>query len=363
MSKSDPLLGSPEPDELPTLLVDRMFSERQTEALGSRDESGADSVVEEIIYLGERLEVLLVEDEEKPAVDSAMKALHQNLDLQWFGEVDYSAPWRYIWADTLGHGRSGLVLDDNIHDLHSYAFFGMSPVYGISYETCTLDDIKRAIEPVRSAFGRDGFGYLKSPNRDKAERTLLAAEGRLALDEGRGLTQEQLAALARLGIKSLRNALAPSSGSGLKVKDGLITADSARVWLNARGDFRTSIWAEVHWRHESGADEQAEEPVKILDGEILFVPFASDNTEFDPVRCQRDGRYTVGPQGYESTFTDYRTALNFLARSKPAAYWRRPNTAGNWGIVTAAGFHPRTPAELGLPPVEFEIQSHQGVDK
>jgi hypothetical protein len=174
------------------------------------------------------------------------------------------------------------------------------------------------------------------------DRTLLAARGRCPLDEGIGLFPDQLAALVRLGQKSMRNALAPSSGSSLEMKDGIITAASALKWLSARGDFKTSVWRKASTSHSPGQAAQA------LSGEIFCVPFASDNSEFDPAKCFRNGNYSVGPKGAERTFTDYRQALDALARMKPAAYWRRPNSAGNWGIVTAAGFRPRTAEEIGF---------------
>jgi hypothetical protein len=175
------------------------------------------------------------------------------------------------------------------------------------------------------------------------DRTLLAAKARFGLDEGSGLLPDELAALVRLGQKSMRNALTPSSGSGLELKDGRITAASAPNWLKARGDFKSPIWDQAS--ADVFAPGKAEPP---LHGKILLVPFASDQTEFDPAKCLRGGKYTVGPKGAETTFTDYRQALDALARLKPAAYWRCPNSAGNWGIVTAAGFRPRSAEELGL---------------
>ena len=74
--------------------------------------------------------------------------------------------------------------------------------------------------------------------------------------------------------KSVRNAAAPSSGSGLEVSQGAVTAESALNWLTARGGFKNSIWARA-------ADEESEpatETIQELEGEILWVPFASDKT-------------------------------------------------------------------------------------
>lgn len=216
-------------------------------------------------------------------------------------------------------------------------YFGLSPSHDGS--ACTLSDIKSLIEVVSAAVSLNEVDRSLTADID---RTLLAAQGRCALDDGAGLLPDQLAALVCLGQKSMRNALAPSSGTGLEMKDGTISAASALKWLSARGDFKTSVWRQASTSRSSGQAAPA------LTGEIFWVPFASDNSEFDPAKCLRNGKYTVGPKGSECTFADYREALDALARMKPAAYWRRPNTAGNWGIVTAVGFHPRTAEELSL---------------
>lgn len=63
------------------------------------------------------------------------------------------------------------------------------------------------------------------------------------------------------------------------------------------------------------------------------IPVARDGTRFCPILCDRNGCYTVGDKGDEQRFTNYQAALDFL-RAMPKAKWRRPNAAGNWGIVT-----------------------------
>jgi hypothetical protein len=54
-----------------------------------------------------------------------------------------------------------------------------------------------------------------------------------------------------------------------------------------------------------------------------------------PETCgSKRGIYTVGEKGAEIKFESYDDALVYLARMK-VAKWRRPNKAGNWGIVSA----------------------------
>ncbi len=293
----------------------------------------ADGVRELILRSGKALAALCLDQN---AVDEAMKCLHRALRLPDFRSgYDGDRSWRALWKETSSNDLLELPLAQRLTSLNAYAYFGLSPLS--DWCSCTIDDVKGAIETVKAVVDADNVDRSMTV---EIERTVLAAQARCALDQGKGVAPDQLAALVRLGQKSLRNALAPSSGSGLELKDGAITAASALKWLSARGDFKTSIWRDV--------PTSAPEPAGAIEGEILWVPFASDNTEFRPVTSLRGAGYPIGPKGSERSVTDYRQALDQLARMRPAPYWRRPNTAGNWGIVTGIGFRPRTANELGL---------------
>jgi hypothetical protein len=296
---------------------------------------GADDLGKLILHAAERLAALCLDD---IAVDGAMKALHEALGLPGFrADHEGDRSWRMLWAESGGSEFELLPLGQTLTSLNAYAYWGLSP--NASVGACSIDDIKAVAGLVKAAVGSPGGDRPKTPDID---RVILAAEGRLALDEGRPITLEQLSALTRISMKSIRNAAAPSSGSGLNVKDGAVTADSALKWLTARGDFKTSIWS------QADETELLGETVHDIEGEILWVPFASDGSEFHPESCLRGGGYSVGRKGAEEKIEDYRKALDRLAKMRPAQYWRRPNTAGNWGIVTAEGFRPRTAEELGL---------------
>jgi hypothetical protein len=295
----------------------------------------ADDVRKLIKRAGDRLAALCLNED---AVDTAMKSLHSALGLPDVA-TDHvgNRSWRTLWEETPTVNLLDLPLAQRLTSLNAYAYFGLSPAH--NEQACTIGDIKSVIETVNAAVDSDNVDRSLTVEIDK---TLLAAQARLALDEGTGVAPHQLAALTRIGIKSIRNALAPSSGSGLELKDGTVTAASALKWLNARGDFKTSIWHEVLAGATTAKQDDA------IKGKILWVPFASDNTEFHPVKCQRNNKYQIGPKGSEKSVTDYFQALDCLARMRPVAYWRRPNTVGNWGIVTAVGFRPRTAEELDL---------------
>jgi hypothetical protein len=344
---------------------------RQREFLASEDRHEVEAEARTImIDIGDQLEALcscsgqFSDDHFADAVNLTMCLLHEGLrsydlfrpdDVQpsewsWEEEVFERSresrngrSWRQIWTDKdsiSGVGGGELPLATSAGALVGYAYYGLPTTFRIE-DLKKADDPGIMIEATEKALSACGPG---KPNTPTLARVVLAAQGRLALDEGRDVTPEQLAALARIEIKSMRNALAPSSGSGLKVRDGAITLDSALNWLHKRGDYKPTLWSDEDW-----SIAPIGEP---LAGEVLFVPFASDDIEFDPVKCQRDGKYTVGPKGAEQTFIDYRSALDCLARMQPAPYWKHPNKASNWGTVTAVGFRPRTPEELGLQPTE-----------
>lgn len=65
-----------------------------------------------------------------------------------------------------------------------------------------------------------------------------------------------------------------------------------------------------------------------------YVPAAKDGSYFSMEKCNKKGIYTVGEKGDEKKFRCFDEALSYL-KGMPTAKWRRPNTKGNWGIVSA----------------------------
>jgi hypothetical protein len=63
------------------------------------------------------------------------------------------------------------------------------------------------------------------------------------------------------------------------------------------------------------------------------VPFAKDGSWFGP-HLARAGKYAIGAKGEEFSCQTFEAALDSLRRM-PTARWRRPNSNGNWGIVSA----------------------------
>ena len=72
----------------------------------------------------------------------------------------------------------------------------------------------------------------------------------------------------------------------------------------------------------------------------MLVPFAADGSCFNPtIKQPRAGTFVVGDKATRHTFTEFRDALSYLRKMKPAKWWR-PNKAGNWGVVTEVRWAP-----------------------
>lgn len=75
---------------------------------------------------------------------------------------------------------------------------------------------------------------------------------------------------------------------------------------------------------------------------IDIVPVARDGSWFSP-RLHRSAGFTIGAKGEEFVVATYPEALKQL-RDMAVPRWRRPNSRGNWGIVSGAQW--KRPDEL-----------------
>jgi hypothetical protein len=230
-------------------------------------------------------------------------------------------------------------------DLNSFAFWGLRP--DLKFAGIDTDEAK-LVDAVRHyvSMGRDLFDAIPASWGTVAELecTVLAAEARLRLDTGDDVKPEQLAALAQVSVKSIRNLLTPQGGpSDMKLNDaGEVPGADALRWLQGRSDFKSSLWqsADAATVVSSPATPASENL-----GEVIFVPVAKDGSWFDPVACRNRRGYMIGPKGAEEPIDDYRTALRRLERM-PIPYWRRPNAAGNWGLVAGVSWRRKVLSEL-----------------
>lgn len=71
----------------------------------------------------------------------------------------------------------------------------------------------------------------------------------------------------------------------------------------------------------------------------MLVPVAKDGSHFGPHLAASGRPYTVGEKDGPHRFEDFHQALAHL-KSMKVAKWRRPNAAGNWGLVSAVEWLP-----------------------
>ena len=147
------------------------------------------------------------------------------------------------------------------------------------------------------------------------------------------LTLTEVALLARMDEKSVRNATQPSKpgrlitykpeGSGRV----FVTPKEALSWLSARRSFVPTI-----------CDDLVSSPDEVL------VPFASDGTFFGG-HCEMRKGFKIGKKGNEEYIESIWVALQGL-RNMQKTYWRRPNENGTPGIVSAAQWKVVSKAEF-----------------
>lgn len=137
------------------------------------------------------------------------------------------------------------------------------------------------------------------------------------------LTLAEVALLARMDEKSVRNATQPSKPDRLTTykPEGsgrvFVTPQKALSWLSTRRLFIPTI-----------SDDLVDCPDEVL------VPFANDGTHFG-ARCGMRKGFKIGRKGDEEYIESIWDALQGL-RNMQKAYWRRPNKNGSSGIVSVA---------------------------
>jgi hypothetical protein len=226
--------------------------------------------------------------------------------------------------------------------VHLYAYWGLeaAPDGSLQWER----DLASDVLPFRENSGT-GFLQLVTSPGDLLADALRAAVARYIVDSGDAptVTPTELAALARLDIKTLRNSLTPSGRrkSGLSVDpNGNITRESAKTWLLARQDFLPTISAP--------GKIAATEHVEVMgeQSHIVFIPTAEDGSAFTPDVC-REGKYYVEATEGEVALDSYADALAILS-VMTVPKWRRPTPEGRWGQVRGNAWRRTTKAALGI---------------
>ncbi len=292
-----------------------------------------------LVATGEWLELLLMDSS---AVDAAMRVLRERV----YTSTDLRGtdlPWRELFerVDEMSPTSAQFMVS-----LNAFAYWGLPPDESFFRLAPKDADIVRVAE-AHVLYARKlcdgiprGWGSIQDlPN------TVLAAEARFRLDTQRDVTLEQLAALAQISAKSIRNMLTPKAGGAVltTTATGEIPYGEALRWLLSRESFKPSVWKEPgsNFHLASAIDTQEL-------GEVVFVPVSKDGSWFDPASCRNKRGYSIGPKGAENDVEDYREALDRLARM-PTPFWRRPNSVGNWGLVAGVSWQRRSVSDLRMP--------------
>lgn len=320
--------------------MDQTYQDRQNEFGSAYEDFEPAEVVQLVVKTGEWLELLLMQPD---AVNEAMMLLSSKIFGKEYHNVE--ATWREIWRSTSINNSMELKSSQFLVGLNAFAFFGLMPDMPDTMQLSDEDDglaiVKACVSQGRALLDAipQGWGDMS-----ELRRTVLAAEARLRLDTSLDVSPEQLAALARISLKSIKNLLTPKTGgSDLRLNAaGGIDPINAAQWLSGRADFRSSLW-----RNAQGRPASLEAPVLEDVGEVLFVPVAKDGSWFDPVACRQSRGYLIGPKGSEEVVTDYRVALGRLSRMR-TPYWRRPGPNAGWGLVAGYTWQRKIVRELAI---------------
>lgn len=259
----------------------------------------------------------------KEDVDAGMAQIIKRVVEVSGGALGDPSNWREALEQANSSCFSEWVLGAPLHNLAAYA------QYGIVLDGSDDPDerqqnlgevIARAEEFLRST-PTTQWGIL--PNSD-LHRLVRVAGTRWALDNGKPVEPAALAEFGGVSEGHIRNMISSQKRTFTSI-DGRIPAQEALAWLSSRVDFWNSIWREqvlpqYGVKHRAALQR------------AIFIPVARDGSAFHP-GLRRGAGYTIGEKGAETQIDDFDNALTGL-QQMPVPYWRRPNTAGNWGIVS-----------------------------
>lgn len=202
--------------------------------------------------------------------------------------------------------------------LSEYAVFGMlrSGMEESILETITI------VEDLLTDCPADH--WLEQPDHEPLLPIIAMARARWNLDNGHGVAPEGLALLGGVKITRIRNMMSGSSPELPKDASGLLSNEAARAWLEGRDCFLATLTEAPEADRVDSIDE-------VVDP--IFLPVARDGSMFTP-DVYRGGLYQVGEKGNERHYDIFDEALADL-QAMSVAKWRRPNSEGNWGIVSA----------------------------
>ncbi|WP_377811158.1 hypothetical protein ABNQ38_33810 (plasmid) [Azospirillum sp. A29] len=254
--------------------------------------------------------------------------------------MDSPSDWRHALKEASSNCFSEWPLGARLHDLTAYAVYGivLDGSEDAEERAQHLEELVTEAEVFAAQAPLTAWG-LATPASSHLLRLVRLASNRWALDTGRPVEPAALAEFGGVSEGRIRNMMS-GTNRAFTAQDGRIPAVEALAWLATRKkEFWTSIWREQPLPQY---EDRNRPPLE----EALFVPVARDGSVFHP-GLQRGAGYTIGPKGKERQIADFAEALAKL-QSMPVPYWRRPNTQGNWGIVSGISWDRYDATDLAM---------------
>lgn len=236
-------------------------------------------------------------------------------DLSLLSDFDYDIDWQDISAD-FAH-------------LFAYARYGSGYHTDPEVSRATIEEV---LDHFRLAAADPGVRAAAGKYFDWIRDLQASGEARWALDHGRSVAPDDLAALAEVKSKTIANLLAARElANG---PDGRIPAAEALRYLERRGSFIRS-----NWQYPVSMTATPADPEPSTLSEQVFVPVDGEGNPFLPSIARRGGdgvaRYAIGAKSDPEYVEDYWQALDRLAHM-PTPRWRRPPPSGKggWSLVS-----------------------------
>lgn len=315
---------------------------------------------------------LVLEERKLPRDNEELSLLHEEVAMAFeHGLPRYGEGTAFMFGDKAAHATMRVVLFESVprvfHSAEDHAAFEKMGWRSFLAKTSIPD----AVEMTR--LWRDGAEYagqglvpherifVSLEDREARVRALVdkgrkaraygslivgvefdfiwhGVEARAAIDFlDAQITINGLHLLSNLSMAVIRNAV--NIGDLHSDGQGTVSPEEARKWLARRREFCPSRWRNPHDNQWPFDPNKATEPDE---NGMVWVPQTAKDDCFMPEQVVRPARgadtisITVGAKGAEQQYDDFYEALQALARMN-VARWRRPNNAGNWGIVRARG--------------------------
>ena len=254
-------------------------------------------------------------------VDPGMARMVANLVSASGRQITAPGNWREDLNSASSYAFSEWPLGGCLHDLAAYALYGI--VLNDSDDPDVLAEaIQKSLSKAEKFVNATPSAQWEIGPGSDLHRLVRLAGNRWALDNGKPVEPAALAEFGGVSEGRIRNMMAGAKRT-FSSGNGRIPGQEALAWLADRREFWNSIWREQHLPRYGVQGHPLESPV--------FVPVSRDGSAFHP-GLQRGGKYPIGEKGSEIQIDGFGEALAALQRMS-TPYWRRPNLAGNWGIV------------------------------